>query len=130
MRLEGAEVIVVAPLLDLGPRSAVVGDFARLRPPIVDVQRNQVTDLHPIVMAGAVDFARVRWRRQGQQINRRDQGFTQFTVLCWVDYSTADAFVHRHGGWRPVFRYLPVASETRAAPLRSIYIMVFSYKAY
>src|SRR5262249_11945928 len=67
VRLECAVVIVVAPLLDLQPCAAVVGDVARSRLLVVDVERNEVADPHPIAIAVAVDLDRVRWRRQGQQ---------------------------------------------------------------
>jgi hypothetical protein len=67
VRLERAEVTVVAPIPDLGPCPAVVGDFARWRLLVVDVQRNEIADLHPIAITVADDVALVRW--QGQQTN-------------------------------------------------------------
>jgi hypothetical protein len=83
--------------LTLGPRFAVIGNFACWRLLVVDVQRNQIADLHSIVIAVAVDLARERWRRQGQQINRGNDGVTHLLSFRWVEHSTVHAFVHLCG---------------------------------
>jgi hypothetical protein len=65
VRLERAEVIVVAPFLHLQPCSTVVRNVACWRLLVTNVQRNYVANLHPVAIAVAVDLARERRHRQG-----------------------------------------------------------------